>query len=108
MKVVIKPFKDYYPQFGISNVNLQEYKERYKNKICIDKKVTHHLHYKKSNNIVDYICQNCNLKIKNKNELVIIFHNAKNYDNNYLINTFSEIENVRINCIGENDDKFKM
>ena len=29
MKVIIKPFKDYYPQFGISNVNLQEYKERY-------------------------------------------------------------------------------
>ena len=46
--------------------------------------------------------------MKNKNELVIIFHDAINYDNNYLINTFSEIENVRINCIGENDDKFKM
>ena len=64
MKVIIKPFKDYYPQFGISNVNLQKYKERYKNKIFINKKVIHHLHYKKSNNIVDYICQNCNLKIK--------------------------------------------
>ena len=108
MKVIIKPFKDYYSQFGISNVNLQEYKEKYKNKIYINKKVIHHLHYKKSNNIVDYISQNCNLKIKNKNELVVIFHNAKNYDNSYLINTFSEIENVRINCIGENDDKFKM
>ena len=108
MKVIIKPFKDYYPQFGKLNVNLQEYKERYKNKIYINKKVIHHLHYKKSNNIVDYICQNCNLKIKNKNELVIIFHNAKNYDNDYRINTFSEIESVRINCIGESNDKFKM
>ena len=105
MKVIIKPFKDYYPQFGISNVNLQE---RYKNKIYINKKVIHHLHYKKSNNIVDYICQNCNLKIKNKNEFVIIFHNTKGYDNNYLINTFSEIKNIRMNCIGENNDKFKM
>ena len=38
MKVIIKPFKDYYPQFGISNVNLQEYKERYKNKIILTKK----------------------------------------------------------------------
>ena len=108
MKVIIKPFKDYYTHFGISNVDLKEYKERYKNKIYINKKVIHHLHYKKSNNIVDYICQNCNLKIKNKNELVILFHNSKGYDNNYLINTFSEIENVRINCIGENNDKFKM
>ena len=66
------------------------------------------MYYKKSNNIVDYICQNGNLKIKNKNEFVIIFHNSKGYDNNYLINTFSEIKNIRINCIGENNDKFKM
>ena len=108
MKVIIKPFKDYYPQFGISNVNLQEYKERYKNKIYINKKVIHHLHYKSKDNIAGYICGNCNLKIKNKNELVILFHNSKGYDNNYLINTFSEIENVRINCIGENNDRFKM
>ena len=108
MKVIIKPFKDYYPQFGISNVNLQEYKERYRNKIYVKKKVIHHLHYKTSNNIVDYIYQNCNLKIKNKNELVILFHSSKGYDNNYLINTFIEIENIRINCIGENNDKFKM
>ena len=104
MKVIIKPFKDYYTQFGISNVDLKEYKERYKNKIYINKKVIHHLHYKNSNNIVDYICQNCNLKIKNKNELVILFHNSKGYDNNYLINTFCEVENVSINCIGENND----
>ena len=72
MKVIIKPFKDYYHQFGISDVNLQKYKERYKNKIYINKKVIHHLHYKKSNNIVDYICQNCNLKIKN-NYLSLFF-----------------------------------
>ena len=38
MKVIIKPFKDHYPQFGISNANLQEYEERYKNKIYINKK----------------------------------------------------------------------
>ena len=69
MKVIIKPFKDYYTQFGISNFDLKEYKERYENKLYINKKVIHHLHYKKSNNIVDYICQNCNLKIK-KNSLL--------------------------------------
>ena len=108
MKVIIKSFKDYYTQFRISNVDLKEYKERYKNKIYIDKKVIHHLHYRKSNNIVDYICQNCNVKIKNKKEFVIVFHNSKSYDNNYLINTFCEIENIRINCIGENNDIIKM
>ena len=65
MKLIIKPFKDNYQKFGISNVNLKEYKERYKNKIYINKKVIHHLHYKSKGNIVNYICQNCNLKIKN-------------------------------------------
>ena len=57
MKVIIKPFKDYFPEFGISNVNLQEYKERYKNKIYINKKVIHHLHYKSKDNIAGYICK---------------------------------------------------
>ena len=66
MKVIIKPFKDYYPQFGKSNVNLQEYKERYKNKIYINKKVIHHLHYKSKDNIDCYICGNYNLKVKIK------------------------------------------
>ena len=66
------------------------------------------MHYKSKDNIAGYICGNCNLKIKNKNELTISFHNSKGYDSNYLINTFCEIENVRINCIGENNDKFKM
>ena len=65
------------------------------------------MHCKSKDNIAGYICGNCNLKIKSKKEFVIIFHNSKGYDNNYLINTFSEIENIRINCIGENNDKFK-
>ena len=66
MKVIIKPFKDYYTQFGVAKVNLQEYKERYKNKIYINKKVIHHLHYKSKDNIAGYICGSCNLKIKIK------------------------------------------
>ena len=103
MKIVIKPFKDHFQKFGISNVNIKEYKERY-----INKKVIHHLHYKSENNIVDYICQNCNLKIENKKQLGIMFHNCKGYDNKYMLDIFSKIEKIRINCIGENDHKFKM
>ena len=108
MKIVIKPFKDHFQKFGILNVNIKEYKERYINKIYINKKVIHHLHYKSKNNIADYICQNCNLKIKNKKQLVILFHNSKGYDNQYMLDIFSKIKNVRIECIGENDHKFKM
>ena len=35
----------------------------------------------KKHNIIDYICNNCNLKIKNTKELVVLFHNSKGYDN---------------------------
>ena len=37
-----------------------------------------------------------------------MFHNSKSYDNSYMLNIFSKIKNIRINCIGENYHKFKM
>ena len=98
MKIVIKPFKDHFQKFGISNVNIKEYKEKYINKIYINKKVIHRLHYKSKNNIVDYICQNCNLKIKNKKQLVILFHNSKGYDNQYMLEIFSKIKMLELNA----------
>ena len=62
----------------------------------------------KENNIIDYICNNCNLKIENTKELIILFHNSKGYDNSYMIDIFSKIENVRINCLAQNQERFKM
>ena len=62
----------------------------------------------KENNIIDYICNNCDLKIKNTKELIVLFHNSKGYDNAYMIDIFSKIENVRINCLTENQERFKM
>ena len=62
----------------------------------------------KENNIIDYICNNCNLKIKNTKELIVLFHNSKGYDNSYMIDIFSKIENIKINCLAENNQKFKM
>ena len=56
----------------------------------------------KNNNIIDYICQNCNLKIKNNKELVVFFHNSKGYDNVYMVDIFSKIKNVQISCLAEN------
>ena len=43
----------------------------------VNKKVIHHNHSLKKNNIIDYICNTCNLKIKNSKELVVLFHNSK-------------------------------
>ena len=62
----------------------------------------------KENNIIDYICNNCNLKIKNTKELIVLFHNSKGYDNSYMIDIFSKIENVKINCLRQNQERFKM
>ena len=64
MKISIKPFKDYYEKFGESNIDIKEFKKNYKNKCYINKKVIHHNHMLKEKNFIDYICNNCNLKIK--------------------------------------------
>ena len=66
MKISIKPFECHYPRFGESNIAINEFKKNYKNKFYFNQKVIHHNHSKKFNNIIDYICNNCNLKIKIK------------------------------------------
>ena len=76
MKISIKPFKDYYPKFGEANVDMKEFKKDYKISTYVNKKVIHHNHMFEKNNIIDYICQNCNLKIKNTKELIVLFHNS--------------------------------
>ena len=106
MKTSIKPFECHYKKFGESNVDIKDLK--YKNKCYVNQKVIHHDHSKKFNNIIDYICNNCNLKIKNTNELIVLFHNSKGYDNSYMIDIFSKIPNIRINCLTQNQERFKM
>ena len=58
--------------------------------------------------MIDFICNNCNLKIKNSKELILLFHNSKGYDNSYMLDIFSKIPNIQISCLGQNFDKFKM
>ena len=108
MKILIKPFDDHYSRFGEVNINIKEFKDNYVNKFYYNGKVIHHNHMLKENNIIDYICQNCNLKIKNTKELIVLFHNSKGYDNSYMIDIFSKVENIRINCLAENNQRFKM
>ena len=74
----------------------------------MNKKVIHHDHSKKENNFIDFICNNCNLKIRNSKELIVLFHNAKGYDNSYMLDIFSKIPNIQISCLGQNIEKFKM
>ena len=108
MKISIKPFKDYFQKFGEPNIDIKTFKKKYKNICYINKKVIHHDHSKKENDIIDFICNNCNLKIKNSKELIVLFHNAKRYDNSYMLDMFSKTPNIQISCLGQNTEKFKM
>ena len=108
MKLSVKRIKDHFVKFGESNIDFTDYKKNYKITTYVNKKVIHHNHMFKENNIIDYICQNCNFKIKNKKELVVFFHNSKGYDNTYMVDVFSKIKNVKIECLAENKQKFKL
>ena len=107
MKISIKPFKDYFSKFGEANIDIKEFKKNYKNKCFVNQKVIHHNHMLKDNNIIDFICSYCNLKIKNQKELIVLFHNSKGYHNAYMIDIFSKIQNIRINCLAENNKNLK-
>ena len=48
------------------------------------------------------------MKIKNSKELIVLFHNAKGYDNSYMFDIFSKIPNIQITCLGQNTQRFKM
>ena len=106
MKISIKPFECHYPKFGESNIDIKDLK--YKNKCYINQKVIHHNHSKKFNNIIDYICNNCNMKIKNTKELIVLYHNSKGYDNSYMIDIFFKIHNIQINYLSQNQKRFEM
>ena len=96
MKLEIKEIKDEFPEYK-TNVNTDNLP---KNKIiCRYNKVIHHDHCLPEDNILGYICQICNLQIKNKKEIPIIFHNGMNYDNSMLLNGMSKSKPI-INCIG--------
>ena len=108
MKISSKPFKDHFQKFGEPSIDIKSFKKKYKNICYVNKKVIHHDHSKKENNIIEYICNNCNLKIKNSKELIVLFHNAKGYDNSYMLDVFSKIPNIQISCLGQTTEKFKM
>ena len=103
MKLTIKEIKDEFTEYE-TNVNTDNLPKNII--ISKNKKVIHHDHCLPKNNILGYICQNCNLQIKNKKEIPIIFHNGMNYDNSILLNGMSKLNPV-ISCIGITSEKFK-
>ena len=106
MKLCFKEIIDFFPEYGIRvstdniiNENIIE------NKI----KVIHHDHAFEKNNILSFICRECNLQIKNDKKIPFYFFNGSKYDNAIILKSLSEIykDEITINCIGNSSETFK-
>ena len=107
MKLSFKNIEDSFPEFGIrvSTDNIKN-ENIIENKI----KVVHHDHAFKENNILGFICRECNLQIKNDKSIPIYFFNGMKYDNSILLKSLCDIykDEITLNCIGNSCESFKM
>ena len=107
MKLSFKPINDSFPEFGIrvSTDNIKN-ENIIENKI----KVVHHDHAFENNNILGFICRECNLQIKNDKSIPIYFFNGMKYDNSILLKSLCDIykDKMSLNCIGNSCESFKM
>ena len=106
IKLSFKEMIDSFPEYGIRvstnniiNENIIE------NKI----KVIHHDHAFEKNNILSFICRECNLQIKNNKKIPLYFFNGSKYDNSIILNSLSKIykDKIAISCIGNSSEQFK-
>ena len=106
MKLSFKDIVDSFPEFGIRvstdniiNENIIE------NKI----KVVHHEHAFEKNNILGFICRECNLQIKNDKKIPLFFFNGMKYDNSILLKSLCDMykDEMTMNCIENSCESFK-
>ena len=64
----------------------------------------------RKNNVIAYICQECNLQIKNNEIIPMYFFNGQKYDNSIILKSICDIfkNNVTLNVIGNSCERFKM
>ena len=64
----------------------------------------------RKNNIIGYICRECNLQIKNNKRIPMYFFNGQKYDNSLFLKSICDIfkNNVTLNFIGNSCESFKM
>ena len=107
MKLSFKDIEDHFPEFGIrvSTDNMKN-ENIIENKI----KVIHHDHAFEKDNILAFICTECNLQIKNDKTIPIYFFNGQKYDNSILLKSLCDIykDEMTLNCIGNSCESFKM
>ena len=107
MKLSFKTIEDSFPEFGI-RVSIDNIKNEniIENKI----KVIHHDHCLEKDNILGFICRECNLQTKNDKSIPIYFFNGMKYDNSILLKSLCDIhkDEIILNCIGNSCESFKM
>ena len=107
IKLSFKNIEDHFPEFGI-RVSTDNIKNE---NIIEDKiKVVHHDHAFKENNILGFICRECNLQIQNDKSIPIYFFIGMKYDNSILLKSLCDIykDEMTLNCIGNSCESFKM
>ena len=107
IKLAFKNFEDSFPEFGM-RCNTDNIKNK---NIIEDKiKILHHDHCLEKNNVIGYICRECNLQIKNNKTIPMYFFNGMKYDNSIILKSICDIfkNDVSLNCIGNSCESFKM
>ena len=88
IKLAFKNIEDKFPEFGIRfNTDKITNKNIIENKI----KIIHHDHCFEKNNIIAYICRECNLQIKNNKTISMYFFNGQKYDNSIFLKIICDI-----------------
>ena len=107
MKLSFKAINDSFPEFGIRVLT-----DNIKNEIIIENKikVIHHDHCLEKDNILGFICRECNLQTKNDKSKLIYFFNGMKYDNSILLKSLCDIykDEMSLNFIGNSCESFKM
>ena len=107
IKLAFKNIEDNFPEFGIrvSTDNIKN-KNIIENKI----KIIHHDHCLEKNNIIAYICRECNLQIKDNKTIPMYFFNGQKYDYCIILKSICDIfkNDVSLNVIGNSCESFKM
>ena len=106
MRLSFKNIDDMFPELGIRcNTDNIKNENIIENKL----KVIHHDHAFKKNNILSFICRECNLQIKNNYKIPLYFFNGSKYDFSIILKSLTEIykDEITISCIGNSSEQFK-
>ena len=107
IKLAFKNIEDSFPEFGIRcNTDNIKNKNIIENKI----KIVHHDHCLEKNNIIGYVCRECNLQIKNNKTIPMYFFNGMKRDYSIILKSICNIfkNNVTLNVIGNSCESFEM